>query len=47
MITILDERTFKILNDEQLKETDVLITVKKILNERKEMPRGMELKFNY
>lgn len=52
MITIIDERIFKIssenlLGNTDLKETDIIIFVKKILDERKDMPRIMELKFIY
>ena len=52
MITIKDERIFNISNDNvfqntTLKESDILIHVKEILKERKQMPRKMELKFVY
>ena len=52
MITIINERIFKIssenlLGNSDLKETDIIIFVKKILGERKDMPRIMELKFTY
>ena len=52
MITIKDERIFNVSNDNvfqntRLKESDILIYVKEILKERKEMPRKMELKFVY
>ena len=52
MITIKDERVFNISSDgvftnSRLKESDILIYVKEILKERKEMPRKMELRFGY
>lgn len=52
MITIVDERIFNIssenlLGNTDLTETDIIIFVKKILGERKEMPRKMKLKFVY
>ena len=47
MITIGDVRIFKMSNDKRLKETDILLYIKKILNERKELPYEMELKFIY
>ena len=52
MITIIDERIFKILSENllgntDLKETDIIIFVKKILGERDGMPKKVELKFIY
>ena len=52
MIIVLDERTFKISKDglfgsRWLRKESILRYVEEILDERKEMPRGMELKFNY
>ena len=52
MITIKDERIFNISNDNvfqntRLKESDILIHIKKILAERDGMPKKVELKFIY
>lgn len=52
MITIKDERIFNVSNDNvfhntKLKESDILIYIKRILAERNGMPKKMELKFIY
>lgn len=52
MVIISDERIFKISKegifvDRKLKKESILRYVEEILNERKEMPSRMELKFIY
>jgi len=52
MITILNERIFKVssenfMGNSKLTESDIIFYVKKILAERDEMPKKVELKFIY